>query len=421
MRRWPWVAACTLSVFALLPAPRVAAHASFIDSNPLDGSVLAESPPVAELRFTEPVLTTASSVRLLRLGSGGEESLALDTAHDGTTLLAEIPRLERGAYMLRFVAVDPADLHKTVGSIAFGVGVAAPPSESGQQVDSSWLSAALRATTDAALLLDIGAIVVIRLLVRRRRDLDHIVRIIAVSSTVVAVGWLAQLGCDAMSVGISRVEWRALLLTSDPGRRSIVGAQLALGAWGTARVLLGARGRAVQAFAANILLLIAGGFVFVAAYGGHAGIGGSFVVGVLLRAAHLMALGMWLGAVCATWMLCRRAPELRSLWRSVSSLAAVGTLVTGVSGLLLSGRVVMTVTALLGTSYGQRIVLKGVLLVVLGVLGAMAASRALRGAEPQRLAIELTIAAVAVIVAATLVGSAPARGERFTAPLVPVP
>jgi hypothetical protein len=134
-----------------------------------------------------------------------------------------------------------------------------------------------------------------------------------------------------------------------------------------------------------------------------------------------MALGMWLGAVCATWMLCRRAPELRSLWRSVSSLAAVGTLVTGVSGLLLSGRVVMTVTALLGTSYGQRIVLKGVLLVVLGVLGAMAASRALRGAEPQRLAIELTIAAVAVIVAATLVGSAPARGERFTAPLVPVP
>ena len=142
MKRWCGAALCALSIFFVLPASPVSAHASFVDSNPVDGSVLASLPPVAELQFTEEVLVSASSVRLLHLGSGEETDLTLSTARGGTTLFAEMPTLHRGAYILRFVAVDPADLHKTVGSISFGVGVAAPPSVSGQQVDSSWLSIA---------------------------------------------------------------------------------------------------------------------------------------------------------------------------------------------------------------------------------------------------------------------------------------
>ncbi|MEA3185486.1 MAG: copper transport protein, partial [Ilumatobacteraceae bacterium] len=366
MRRWCGAVLCALSIFFVLPVGRVAAHASFIGSNPVDGSVLAEAPMVAELRFSEPVLNTASKVQLLHLGTNQQDDLPLSTAHGGTTLLAEMPKLERGAYILRYVAVDPADLHKTVGSISFGIGVAAPPSESGSQIDSSWLSIALKVITDGALLLAVGAVVVAVLLVRNgRRDLGHVTRLAVISSAVIAVGWAGLLAADAAAVGFGNVQWGSLIFTSDPGRRALVGVQLAVGLWWTVRLLHRGGNHAAQWFVVRILAGIAGGFVLASAYGGHAGIGGSFLVGVALRALHLAALSVWIGAVAAVWLLGRRDRQLRALWPPISWLAAIGLAVTGATGLLLSGRVAVTVTALLGTTYGQRIVIKAGLLVVL--------------------------------------------------------
>ena len=417
MRRWCGAAICVVAVFLVLPASPVAAHAAFINSNPVDGSVLADSPTVAELRFTEPILLTASKVQLLHLGPGTDEDLALSTAHGATTLLAEMPKLERGAYILRYVVVDPADLHKTVGSISFGIGVAAPPSESGEQVDSSWLSIALRVITDGALLLAVGAVVIAVLLVRNgRRDLDRVTRLAIFSSAVIAVGWVGLLVADAATVGFQNVQWGSLLLNSDPGRHALVGVQLALGLWWTVRLLHRGGNHAAQWFVVRILAVIAAGFIIVAAYGGHAGIGGSFLVGVLLRAVHLASLCAWIGAVAAMWLLSRHDHRLRALWPSISSLAAIGLAGTGASGLLLSGRVAVTVTALLGTTYGQRIVVKIGLLIVLAVLGTMATRRVRGGSDPRRLPVELGVAGLAVVVAALLASAAPARGEQFLPP-----
>lgn len=418
MKRWCGAALCALSIFFVLPASPVSAHASFVDSNPVDGSVLASLPPVAELRFTEEVLVSASSVRLLHLGSGEETDLTLSTARGGTTLLAEMPTLHRGAYILRFVAVDPADLHKTVGSISFGVGVAAPPSVSGQQVDSSWLSIALRVVSDSAALLAVGAVVVAVLLVHRgRRELDHVTRMATLCSSVVAIGWIGLLLADAATVGFGNVGWTSLLLRSDPGQRAVVGVQLAIGLWWTVRLLRRAENPAARWFIVRILAVIAIGFAVAAAYGGHAGVGGSFMVGVVLRTAHFASLSLWIGAVAATWMLTRKDRRLRALWPSISVLATIGVAATGVSGLLLSGRVAVTVTALLGTTYGRWILIKGGLLVVLGLLGWMAARSVGRGRDPRRVPLEIGIAGAAIVIAALLAGSAPARGEQF----VPLP
>ena len=417
MRRWCGVGICALAVFVVLPASRVAAHASFTGSNPVDGSVLADAPTVAEVRFTEPVLISASRVQLLHLGTEEKDDLKLSTAHGGTTLLAEMPKLQRGAYILRFVAVDPADLHKTVGSISFGIGVAAPPSESGQQVDSSWLSIALRVITDGALLLAVGAVVVAVLLVRNgRRELDHVTRLAIVSSTVIAVGWVGLLITDAATVGFRNVRWTSLLLNSDPGRRALVGVQLALGLWWTVGLLRRGGNHEAQWFVVRILAVIGAGFVVAEGYGGHAGIGGSFLAGFLLRVVHLASLSVWIGSVATMWLLTRRDHHLRALWPSISSLAAIGLAVTGASGLLLSGRVAVTVTALLGTTYGQRIVIKAGLLLVLAILGTMATRRVRQGSEPRRLPLELGVAGIAVVFASLLASSAPARGEQFLPP-----
>ena len=180
-------------------------------------------------------------------------------------------------------------------------------------------------------------------------------------------------------------------------------------------MLRSSRDRDIRWYLVQILAAIVSGFVLAAAYGGHAGIGGAFVVGFAMRVVHLGSLGMWIGTLAAMWVLGRRDRGLRILWPRISRLAVIGLAATGASGLLLSGRVAATVTALLGTGYGQRIVVKFGLLLVLAALGATAALRVRRGCEPRRMSVELGVAVVALVVAAVLASSAPAQGEQFRA------
>ncbi len=412
-KRW-WALAGAVATFLALPISGASAHAEFLGSNPVDGSVLATAPPVAELRFSEEVLLGASHVTLLQLGTGTTTELRIAGIDGGRTVRATLPTITRGAFILRYVAVDPADLHKTVGSISFGVGVAAPPSQRGEQLDGSWASTAVRSITDGALVLGAGAVIVIWLAVRRREGaIARATRLASICACVTAAGWVVLLLSDAATVGWQRVRWRSLLISSDPGRRALVGLELALGiVWG-GRMLRKTSAASAQEFIVRVLVAISFGFVLAEAYGGHSAIGGSFVVGVGLRAVHLASLCVWLGVLAATWMLSRRDDALSPDWKRVSTLAAIGLAVTGASGWLLSGRTTATVTALLATSYGRLLMAKMVVLIGLAIVGALAATRVGRDLPPRRIPFEIGLACVAIVFAALLASSAPARGERF--------
>ena len=413
MKRWWGALLCGAVALLALPASPVSAHASFEGSDPADGSVFATAPQTASLRFSEEVLLEASHVTLLRLGSGESDELELSAADGGSTLEVQLPTLPKGAYILRFVAVDPADLHKTVGSISFGVGVAPPPSQSGSQIEGSWWTTAIRAITDAALLVGAGAVVVVWLAVRRKvAAIDAATRLATVCLVASAIGWGLLFLADVTAVGWQYARWGSVLTGSDPGRRALVGVELALAAWWVGRTLRKA-GVAHRPLFATILALVGAGFVVAAAYGGHAGIGGNFAAGVVLRGLHYGSLCVWIGAVAATWLLARRSDDMRTLWPEVSRLAAIGLAVTGATGLLLSGRMVLTVTALLSTTYGKVVIGKVVALVMLAALGGFAARRVVRGAAPA-VSLELAVGAIAVVLASLLASSVPARGERFT-------
>jgi hypothetical protein len=107
----------------------------------------------------------------------------------------------------------------------------------------------------------------------------------------------------------------------------------------------------------------------------------------------------------------------------VSLLAAVGLAITGASGLLLSGRVVETVTALLTTHYGKVIVAKMAGLVALAFLGFSESRRVAAGETPtlRGLAPELMVGAWVIALGSVLAGSAPAKGEQFLPLPVNVP
>lgn len=419
MRRWRRLWSCLFAAIVVLvavPATGASAHSSFLGADPTDGSVLQRAPMVVSLRFSEPVLLDATTVTLTHLGPGTTVRLALRSIDDGATVEASLPPMSTGAYLVRFRAVDPSDLHTTVGSVTFGVGIVPPATPTGSQLSASRWSAALRAATDAALILTIGGATVAWLGVRRIRSSIAPARLAVIGAAGTAIGWVAVFVADVGSVGFAHARWGSLLLGSDPGRRAVVGIELALAVWWSARFMRTLRTGSRRPIA-QVLVVLALAFVMMASLGGHAGVGGSAVVGVTLRALHYSSFGVWIGAVAVLWWIARTDASARRLWPDVSRLAAVGLAVTGASGLLMSGRVVATVTALFGTAYGRMIVGKFLVLLVLASIGWFAARRVVRADVPRGVAFEVVAALVAVVLAALLASGVPAVGERFE-PLV---
>ena len=373
--------------------------------------------------FSEDVLVDASTITLLSLGTDRSDELPVRAGDDGSTLVVDLPTLAKGAYILRYTVVDPADLHRTVGSISFGVGVAAPPSVDGEQIGGSTVDvtrprrgrhgAAPRRRRRGAAVRVVASTLGDH---TRRRT----IRLLVGSAVVLTVGWIVLLLADAAAVGLGSVRWFELLTGSAPGRRVLIGMQLALGIWWACRLLRRADDDRGRRFLIRILAGCWAGFLALAATGGHAAVGGTELVGLVLRATHLAALCLWVGAVGVTWLVTRRSDDdVRTLWRPISRSAAIGLALTGFSGLLLTGRTVDTVTALFSTGYGRLLLVKVAALGLLAVAGLLAAERVAQGRSPhgRLLATELGLVAGVVMIAGFLVGGAPAVGERFT-PLV---
>ncbi|MBI4933603.1 MAG: copper resistance protein CopC/CopD [Actinobacteria bacterium] len=425
--RWAAVCLATLAALvALAPATPAFAHASFEASDPIDGTVLDRAPSQVSLDFSEEVLAEASTVTLLSLGTERSDNLVVRSGADDSVLTVTLPALAKGAYILRFSVVDPADLHRTVGSISFGVGVAAPPSVDAEQIgDSSW-SSLLRGLCDIALLMGGGAALLLVLI--RRTDTGaltraRVVTITRYSAIALAVGWIALLLVDAATVGWGSIRWFELLTGSDPGRRALIGSQLAIGAWFGGRMLQRAADDRSQHFLLRVVGACWAWFVVPAATGGHAGVGGNALVGLALRAAHLGALCTWVGTVGVAWLVTRRNDDHGGrLWKPVSRCAAIGLALTGLTGLLLAGRTVATITALFSTDYGRVLLVKVAALGLLAVAGLLAAERVAQHRSPhgRLLGAELVLVLAVVVVAGFLTGRAPAVGEQFT-PLVDVP
>lgn len=422
MKRW-WAALCLAILMALAPSAPAFAHASFETSNPLDGTVFDTAPSQVSLDFSEEVIADASRITLLSLGTERTDELTVRSTGDGTVLTVALPALAKGAYILRYEVVDPADLHRTVGSISFGVGVAAPPSVEGSQIGDSTWSSLLRGLCDIALLMGGGAALLLFLLQRFDAGAPTRSRSITIAraaAVTLAAGWIALLVVDAIAVGWTSVRWLELLTGSDPGRRALIGSQLALGAWFGGRMLRRSADDRAQRFLLRVMGGCWAGFIVLAATGGHAGVGGNEFVGLVLRAAHLGALCAWVGTVGVAWLVTRRNDDHGGrLWQPVSRCATVGLALTGMTGLLLAGRTVATITALFSTDYGRLLLVKVAALALLAVAGLLAAERVAQRRSPhgRLLAAELVLVVGVVLIAGFLTGRAPAVGEQFT-PLV---
>jgi putative copper export protein len=195
----------------------------------------------------------------------------------------------------------------------------------------------------------------------------------------------------------------------------------------------GARTRQTMPAPEAILAVTAAvGLALVQALGSHAAAVRDAPLAVAYDTGHVLAAGVWVGAVAAfalaVWPvrgLARRdaAALARAARLPFAALAGVAVLVLCVTGLIAAGVQVASIDGLLTTFYGQTLLAKGGLVVVACALGAAnfvllgllergGRRRVVRGA----IAAE-AVAGLAILAgAAVLTASAPARGPQFASP-----
>src|SRR5581483_8752381 len=442
LTRWrtAFVAAFVGLAGVVLTAAPASAHAYLVTSNPPDGSVIKLGPQTMWLEFNDEL--DASLVKIAIIDANGHAipptAVAVD-AQRPTRLDVTLPDLPRGVYRVSFHVRDSVDLHLTDGTISLGVGTAptGPPARPASP-PPDWVEVLVRWLGAAGLAAMLGGLTVAFIVVPRaltgprRRRVRRSMLAFAIGGAVLALaGDTILLAYEAASIGPLVSTFSRLLATSSLGERwraeaTITTALIVLLAW--SRYRDAHTPPASRTKRRPVVALVAGGLAVADAiavgFGSHTG-GSSTPTagGVVLRAAHLLAVGAWIGGLMAMAValvqMTREPDARRTMLRAFSGVAAGGLAAVVATGLLLSGAEVATVTALLSTWYGAFLVAKVALVAVIIVMGWR--HRRIVNKRPVRLrakslAREAAVGTVVIGLGAALAATLPARGPQFSRP-----
>ena len=429
------VAAC-LALVAVAHAPGPAsAHAELASADPVPNGSVVEVPPGLRLTFSEPVDPATVSIALLDIRQQrvpGVTAPAVST--DGLTVTAQLPDLEPGVFTVAYQVVSRVDGHATAGSYAFLIdptGSGPPPADSAVERSPSVdvATVAARFVALAALLVALGSLIVWRTSARDvlgDRGVDALPpwTLVAGASLTGAAGlaaylWLAARPITTGGTGIPLDVAGAFGWTP-----FAIAMRVALVAAAITAVLgfVAARRRSDRWWAAvaGLVALALGGM----SVAGHAAAIGGLLFAVL-DWAHLLGAAAWLGGMPAAFILAGRAGS-GALWpilRGHGRVALVAAPVVVLSGIANSPLVLGGTRNLVGSEYGNLLIAKATLVGVALGIGAVN-HLALRGrgrvALRRLVGAELIVAALAVLVAATMVTiqAAATRQPVLNAPAV---
>jgi methionine-rich copper-binding protein CopC/putative copper export protein len=425
LRRALLALAVTLGTALLvaLGAGPASAHAYLASSNPADGASLAAAPRTIELRFTEHVVLASTEIVVTepdghRVAPTAMTLVESDEDQEApATVVATIPALGVGAYHVSWRTLSSDDLHESAGIFAFGVQSevqAAGPSETNPDLFELVGRWAVLAGIGAGL----GAVVVGRLLRRvpeatsgmprawLRRQAFRLLVVGATAALAVALVDLVRFGGGAFTPGYV-LRW---------GLREValLGAALAL------RPARPAPGRVSRDLAATTALVGAG---LLTVSIGHFGVRGG-PTWVVTSTAHLVAALLWAGSVAALALLGVRAARLglsrsdvRAVLRGFRTPATVSVVVVAVTGVYLASDVVVSVDAVLLTTYGRVLLAKVALAGLVGLV-ALATTRALhpRGLQDGRVRRRLIAAEALGLLVVAALGGLLATGQPAVSP-----
>ena len=408
-----------VAVLAGAGSPAAWAHAALEEAQPAPGAELQASPTGIRLSFSEQPQASLSKIEVVDEGGRSYRAGPVEAVRgDPLSIVAPLPRLGRGVYVVNWRIVSAVDGHATAGAYSFGIGVspgAGVLATSTSSASASKLEMLARWLLIGGLVVLLGAATAGVARFGGGRELG-----LGASGWALAAGGLLLLAvAQRRTAGASYGElfhtsvghalgWRAL---------AIVLAGVAL----VAARLLPPRFRRLALAGAGAATITA---MVVHVSAGHAAGASHDALRIAEQSAHFAAVGIWLGGLGALLLGLRGAPSSgkAASVRRFSSIAAVGIVVVATTGVLRAVHELTSWADLLSTGYGRAVLIKIGLLVAIAALGALNrrrnVSRAALTLHPLRRAAggELLLAAVALAAAAVLGSLAPPAASRVAAP-----
>ena len=383
-----WIGLGVLLAVLLFPGAALA-HANLERSDPPAGAALARAPARVQLWFTEEVEPAVSTIAVYdanrRRVDRGDGHVAAD---DPRSLVVDLePNLPAGSYVIAWQTQSKVDGHITRGNVPFGVGTAAVPLPTAvpesAAVSGSPLEMALRGLALLSALTLVGSLVFWLVQdggIGGSRAAGPAVllpgqgRIAAAAlmlHVVSRLGLLVLQAAIATGVGLPAALGRPLLETVTATRYGmLVSLQVLLGV--SVGVVLcgpvrrgapGARRAAWSALLPGALLL---GAITLNSHG--AALGALTPLGIAADWLHLAAAAVWTGGVIQLAAFAGGVIRARGLVNGTRRLGPVVGEFARLAGLalalvLLSGAVqavlhVGTLEALIGSGYGQALLVK---------------------------------------------------------------
>ncbi|WP_433571837.1 copper resistance protein CopC [Streptomyces sp. CA-251247] len=377
----------TLLGALLTAASPAAAHAALTGSNPKDGAVVATAPTEVTLTFSEQIAMGNDSIRVLEpSGKRADKAKIRDMSTGGKVGYGVdlLPGLPDGTYTVAWQAVS-ADSHPVSGAFTFSIGapseteVALPDDEAGGGLVGLLYDIARYAAYAGFVLLAGGAAFVL-LCWQRAASVRPVQRLVAYGWVTLTASTLAMLllrtpytGSGKLADAFDLSGLRDVLETKTGA--ALVSRLLLLGAAALfIAVLFGAYARREDATEKKDLTfgLAMGGTVVAAgvaatwALSEHASTGIQPTVAMPVDVLHLLAVAGWLGGLATLLTALYRAPSIEpSAVHRFSRVAFICVVTLTVTGLYQSWRQVGSWSALTGTSYGQLLLAKVALVVVM--------------------------------------------------------
>ncbi|WP_327682493.1 copper resistance CopC/CopD family protein [Streptomyces sp. NBC_00467] len=377
----------TLLGALLTAASPAAAHAALTGSNPKDGAVVATALTEVTLTFSEQIAMGNDSIRVLEpSGKRADKAKIRDMSTGGKVGYGVdlLPGLPDGTYTVAWQAVS-ADSHPVSGAFTFSIGapsqtkVALPDDEAGGGLVGLLYDIARYAAYAGFVLLAGGAAFVL-LCWQRAASVRPVQRLVAYGWVTLTASTLAMLllrtpytGSGKLADAFDLSGLRDVLETKTGA--ALVSRLLLLGAAALfIAVLFGAYARREDAAEKKDLTfgLAMGGTVVAAgvaatwALSEHASTGIQPTVAMPVDVLHLLAVAGWLGGLATLLTALYRAPSIEpSAVHRFSRVAFICVLTLTVTGLYQSWRQVGSWSALTGTSYGQLLLAKVALVVVM--------------------------------------------------------
>ena len=408
------IAVLVISVLAVLSGGigSALAHASLVRAEPADGSVVVAPPKSFMLFFNEPV-----SPLVLNLVRPDGSNVRLDrfVLRDMTLDIEAPADLATGTYALSWRVVSE-DGHPVAGSAVFSIGASAGVAPKATETVDWTVRAAIWACKVAlyvSLFIGVGGMFFANWIGGRSRPADRVALLSLILGTVAAPLSVGFQGLDALGQSLphlfNAIVWKTGLSTSY-GLTALIAAAASI--VGVAAVFAGrVAGKALSFFA----------FLSVGAALAASGHASAADPQWLTRPAvflHGAGIAFWAGALVPLGAaLMSRTPDAIATLRRFSKIIPAAVLLLIATGIVLTLIQVQNLDALWSTAYGQVLLVKFALLVV---LFALAAINRLRLTKPTKRgdpdATTLLCRSIRVEIALVLAVFAVAALWRFTPP-----